>query len=261
MLLDYDPDFICMQEFDPLYRTPSDGSDGLITLISEQYTEVSIDGVEKNRVYNPIFFNHTDYSLVTSGYVEKYTVNSEEFKYPGYHDDRIGEGTTYGRSLVWAVLEDAVGDRFLVANVHFTPPAKPDRSDIGEIQKAEAEFVAKELKDIAADYKGIITLVAGDMNSATVTAPETDTNRLWENFGVDTMLKNGFTHTYNLASAKNNLESYHDGKAPSTGYLEWAIDHILTLNADLNVRSFYVLNDAALYSVSDHLPVKMSFYK
>ena len=240
----YDPDFICLQEFDPLYRN---AENGLIGQLSAQYTEVGIDGIEKNKVWNPIFFDHTKYTLVTSGYVEKYDETSKEYAYPS-------GGTTNARSLVWAVLKNASGDQFLVANVHFSQidvGENGDLTDRSAIHTAEATFVAGKVKELVAQYNGITTLVAGDMNSVISD----------ENCGVDTMLKNGFTHTYNLTSDKNNVESYHGGNAPTTGYLEYAIDHILTLNEDLNVRSFYVLNDTALYSVSDHLPVKMTFYK
>ena len=258
MLLAQAPDFICLQEFDPLYRTPSDGSDSLIKLISGKYTEVAIDGVEKNTVYNPVFFDHTRYTLVTSGYVEKYASNSVEYSYPGYPTGYTGvkeDGNTYCRSLVWAVLKDAWGDLFLIANVHFSQVDAGQNGDLTEraaIQSAEAVFVANKVKEIANGYEGITVLVGGDMNSNATTNA---------GCGVDTMLSNGFTHTYNLASDKNNVESYHDGKAPTTGYLEYAIDHILTLNEALNVRSFYVLNDEALYAISDHLPVKMTFCK
>lgn len=261
MLLKYDPDFICLQEFDPLYRN---AENGLIGQISSQYTEVSIndkdvndvDGdndkdevIIKDAVWNPIFFDHSKYTQVTSGYVWFKAVDGlKALSYePTYTDGKL----CHARSLVWAVLQDAEGDLFLVANTHFTMKEGLTLEDKAPIHTAEATFVANTLKNIADGYEDITVLVGGDMNSVISN----------ENCGVDTMLKNGFTHTYNLASAKNNLESYHGETAPSTGYLEYAIDHILTLNADLNVRSFYVLNDAALYSVSDHLPVKMSFYK
>lgn len=245
MLLEQDPDFVCLQEFDPLYRN---ATNGLIGQVSSQYTEVGINGVEKNKVWNPIFFNHKKYTLVTSGYVEKYDETSKEYNYPS-------GGTTNARCLVWAVLKNARGDQFLVANVHFSQIDAGENGDLTDriaVHTAEATFVAGKVKELAAQYNGITTLVAGDMNSSVKNNADC---------GVDTMLDNGFTHTYTMASAKNNLESYHDGKAPSTGYLEWAIDHILTLNGDLDVRSFYVLNDTALYSVSDHLPVKMGFCK
>lgn len=263
MLLDYDPDFICLQEFDPPYRN---AADGLIGQLSAQYTEVEIDGMTtadaKNKIYNPIFYDHSKYTQEASGYVWFKDVNGDgevdstdlsnltkEYNYPA-------GGTTYGRCLVWAVLQDAEGDRFLVANTHFSQQEKDTEGENplatrSKIHTAEATFVANTLKGIADDYEDITVLVGGDMNSVISD----------ENCGVDTMLDNGFTHTYRLAFDKNNVESYHDGKEPTTGYLEYAIDHILTLNENLNVRSFYVLNDEALYPVSDHLPVRMTFYK
>ena len=104
-LLAQDPDFICLQEFDPLYRTPSDGSDSLIKLISEQYTEVSIDGMEdrKDEIYNPIFYDHSEYIQKASGYVwfmdviavvddagNPLSALTKEYKYPGYPKDYEG---------------------------------------------------------------------------------------------------------------------------------------------------------------------------
>ena len=246
MLLEQNPDFVCLQEFDPLYRN---ATNGLIGQISAQYTEVGIDGVEKDKIWNPIFFDHTKYTQVASGY--QWFKEVDALKNLSYEPTYTNGESCHARSLVWAVLKDARGDLFLVANTHFTMYQNITLEAKATIHTAEATFVANTLNDVADSYWRITVLVGGDMNSVISN----------ENCGVDTMLDNGFTHTYNLASDKNNVESYHGGTAPTTGYLEYAIDHILTLNADLDVLSFYVLNDVALYSVSDHLPVRMIFCK
>lgn len=267
MLLKYAPDFICLQEFDPLYRN---AENGLISQLSAQYTEVEIDGMTtadaKNKIYNPIFYDHSKYTQEASGYVwfkdvidvvddEGNPLSSitKEYDYPS-------GGTTYGRCLVWAVLKDAEGDRFLVANVHFSQES--DVNKRAKIHTVEATFVANTLKGIADDYEDITVLVGGDMNSNVKNSPDC---------GVDKMLSNGFTHTYNLTANRNNsATSTNSNGGFDTGYLDYAIDHILTLNEDLNVRSFFVLTEmdrkvtgpnGTETRISDHLPVRMTFYK
>ena len=278
MLLDYDPDFICLQEFNLFYRN---AENGLIGQLSAQYTEVEIDGMTtadaKNKIYNPIFYDHSKYTQEASGYVWFKDVDDDgevdstdlsnltkEYNYPT-------GGTTYSRCLVWAVLKDAEGDLFLVANVHFSqqdPDTEGDNplATRSKIHTAEATFVATTLKAEVAKYEDITVLVGGDMNSNVNNSPKC---------GVDMMVNEeyglGFTHTYNLTKNSNNsATSTNSSGGFDTGYLDYAIDHILTLNKDLNVRSFFVLTEMDRkvtgpsgndIRISDHLPVKMSFYK
>jgi len=286
MLLKYDPDFICLQEFDPLYRN---ASNGLIGQLSAQYTEVEIDGMTtadaKNKIYNPIFYDHSKYTQKASGYVwfkdvidvvdnegNPLSALTKEYNYPA-------SGTTYGRCLVWAVLQDEEGDRFLVANTHFSQQDKDTEGENplatrSKIHTVEATFVANTLKGIAKGYEedindgyqDITVLVGGDMNSNVNNNPDC---------GVDMMVNEeyglGFTHTYTMTANRNNsATSTNSRDGFDTGYLDYAIDHILTLNENLNVHSFYVLTemdakvtgpDGTEIRISDHLPVRMTFYK
>lgn len=272
--MQYDPDFICLQEFDPLYRN---AADGLIGQLSAQYTEVEIDGMTtadaKNKIYNPIFYDHSKYTQEASGYV--WFKEEDDLKYLSYEPNKKdSEGNvienTYARSLVWAVLKDAEGDLFLVANTHFTMKQDITLEEKATIHTEEATFVANKLKDIAKGYEedindgyqDITVLVGGDMNSNVNNNPDC---------GVDTMLDNGFTHTYTMTANRNNsATSTNSRDGFDTGYLDYAIDHILTLNEDLNVRSFFVLTEmdrkvtgpnGTETRISDHLPVRMTFYK
>lgn len=266
MLLKYDPDFICLQEFDPLYRNAENGLIDQITAQNPQnpqYTEVEIDGMTtadaKNKIYNPIFYDHSKYTQEASGY--EWFKEVDELKDLSYEPVNNGE-TCYARSLVWAVLKDAEGDLFLVANTHFTMKTDITLEEKATIHTAEATFVANTLKGIADDYEDITVLVGGDMNSNVKNSPDC---------GVDKMLSNGFTHTYNLTANRNNsATSTNSNGGFDTGYLDYAIDHILTLNEDLNVRSFFVLTEmdrkvtgpnGTETRISDHLPVRMTFYK
>lgn len=276
MLLKYDPDFICLQEFDPLYRN---AANGLIGQLSAQYTEVEIDGMTtadaKNKIYNPIFYDHSKYTQEASGYVwfkdvidvvddegNPLSLITKEYDYPS-------GGTTYGRCLVWAVLKDAEGDRFLVVNVHFSQES--DVNKRAKIHTVEATFVANKLKDIAKGYEedindgyqDITVLVGGDMNS--------NTGESNAKCGVRTMMSNGFAHTYTMTANRNSsATSTNSNGGFDKDYLACAIDHILTLNEDLNVRSFFVLTEmdrkvtgpkGTETRISDHLPVRMTFYK
>ncbi len=238
LVLGYMPDFIGLQEFDIGYRN---AENGLISQISEKYAEVEIEGVEKNYVWNPIFYLKDKYTVVESGFVyfPDETTSHESGNYYGGTPDEKARF----RSVVWAVLRDAEGVEYLIANLHFSPV------DISVNHPGESSVAIRAIKEVAARYEGCITLVTGDYNS----------NRNTGNGGVATMVASGFTDTYDLAATKNDLRSNHEiGSAPASGYMSGAIDHILTLN-ELQVSAYLILTDTELLTVSDHCPTIVQF--
>ena len=238
LVLGYMPDFIGLQEFDIGYRN---AENGFISQISEKYAEVEIEGVEKNYVWNPIFYLKDKYTVVESGFVyfpDETTSHESSNYFGGTPDDKARF-----RSVVWAVLRDAEGAEFLIANLHFSPV------DISVNHPGESSVAIRVIKEVAARYEGCITLVTGDYNS----------NRNTNNGGVATMVASGFTDTYDLAATRNDLRSNHEiGSAPASGYMAGAIDHILTLN-ELQVSAYLILTDTELLSISDHCPTIVQF--
>lgn len=238
LVLEYMPDFIGLQEFDIGYRN---AENGFISMISDKYAEVGIEGVEKNYVWNPIFYLKDKYTVVESGFVyfPDETTSHESSNYFGGTPDNKARF----RSVVWAVLRDADGVEYLIANLHFSPV------DISVNHPGESAVAIRVIKEVAAKYEGCITLVTGDYNS----------NRNTSNGGVATMVSSGFTDTYDLAADKTDIRSNHDiGSAPAKGYMAGAIDHVLTLN-ELQVEAYLILTDAELLPISDHSPTIVKF--
>ena len=238
MIKAYMPDFICLQEFDIGYRN---ASNGLISQLSESYAEVTLSGVEQNYVWNPIFYNKDRYTVVESGfvYLPDHTTSNESQNYQATPDK-----TSRFRSLVWAVLKDkTTNEVFVIGNLHFS------FTDGAAVQAGEATVVINTIKGVAARYEGCTTLVAGDYNS----------NRQSSTMGIGTMLSKGFYDTYDSAYHRNDYATTHGtGKAPSTGYLKNAIDHVLSLQR-LDVQAYLVLVDEEILPASDHCPTVIQF--
>lgn len=239
MVLQYAPDFVCLQEFDTLYRN---ASNGLIGKISGIYAEVDVAGLSKAHNWNPIFYNKDKYTVLESGYVyfPDHT-SSVEYNYAG----GTADGKSKFRSLVWAVLKDMTdGSLYLIGNLHFSTG-----DDVTAIQQGEAALAISKIKEIAAKHEGCITLVAGDYNS----------NRSTANKGTCKMIDSGFKDTFDMTSTRTDSGSTHNGNnPPAAGYLKNAIDHILTLN-DLTVYSYSILTDSDILASSDHCPTIIKF--
>ena len=244
MVLKHMPDFICLQEFDVGYRN---AENGFISLVSEKYSEVSVNGVNPNEIWNPIFYLKDKYTVVESGYVYFPSVvqSYEPSSYTGYD---FGDGKTSSRfrSLVWAVLEDKTdGTQYLVGSTHLSMPT--EGTDKAPYHTAEANKITEVMTAKAAQYEGIVTLLAGDLNS-----------RRGQD-GTARLMTNGFKDTYDLALIRNDYGTSNDNNVgPEKGYMTNAIDHVLTLN-DLAVDSYFVLTDSELFSISDHMPTIVQF--
>ena len=238
MIQDYAPDFVCLQEFDVGYRN---SADGLIDRLSADYTEVDIDGVDKNEIWNPIFYDIDKYTVLETGWVYLPSVtSSNESNYNGFPD-----GKSRFRSLVWAVFEDKTTEEiFLVGNTHLS------YESANEVQAGEVEKISVKLKEVASKYDGCVTLLSGDLNSSRENALS----------GVSKLIsEHGFKDTYDAAHHRNNYHTTHtSGNIPVAGYMKNAIDHVLTLN-DLDVQTYLVLYDSDILEASDHCPTIVQF--
>lgn len=242
MVLGYLPDFIGLQEFDIGYRN---AENGFISKISDMYAEVEIAGVEKDYIWNPIFYLKNKYTVVESGFV--YLPNETESHESANYYGGTPDNKARFRSVVWAVLRDTDGREFVVGNLHFSPGVGD--IDISKLHPGEAEVAVRTIKQIAERYEGCVTLVTGDYNST----------RNNSTGGVAKMVASGFADTYDMAETRTDIKSNHDlGAAPSSGYKSGAIDHILTLN-QLNVSAYMILTDSELLSISDHCPTLVRF--
>ncbi len=239
MIQGYAPDFVCLQEFDIGYRN---SADGLIDRLAADYAEVDISGVDKNEIWNPIFYDIDKYAVLETGWIYLPSVTSS---YESNYNGIFSDGKSRFRSLVWAVFEDKTTEEiFLVGNTHLSV------DNANEVQAGEVEKISGKLKEIAAKYDGCVTLLAGDLNS----------NRENALGGVSKLIgEHGFKDTYDVAHHRNNYHTTHtSGNLPVAGYMKNAIDHVLTLN-DLDVQTYLVLYDSDILEASDHCPTVVQF--
>lgn len=239
MILSYQPDFVCLQEYDIGYRQ---APGGFSSLIGGSYSEVPVAGVDPNDIWNPIFYLTDRYTVAGSGYLNlKDAAGAAESKsYSGTAD-----GFSRFRSLVWAVLRDrADGSLYLVGNFHASLPL--------DTHPAEARVVSDTLNRVAEQYdNGCVTLLCGDYNS----------RRTQPDGVLEQLRQKGFTDTRDGATIRNDSGTWHDlGKAPGGIYQSDAIDHILTLGG-ITPQVYLILTDEAYLAASDHCPTILVFTK
>ena len=240
LFLNYMPDFVGLQEFDVPYRN---AENGLISMISEYYAEVEIEGVDKNYIWNPIFYLKDKYTVVESGFV--YFPDSSSSSYESeYYADSVGNMSRF-RSFVWAVLRDAQGREYLVGNLHFSPG---NLTDIGVAHTEESQLVINAVNDVLSRHGDCVTLITGDYNSRRNSAG-----------GIGKMMSAGFADTYDMAESRTDLSTTHEtGAEPTVGYLSGAIDHVLT-RGELDVEAYIILKDSEVLGISDHCPTVVQF--
>lgn len=258
------PDILCLQEFDYYYRHDTE----LLAKLQEEYAEADTKDETPAKSWNPIFYKKSKFKVIESGgfdfvangfepvstgnadkdtYPPK-ACNVSAYKYPPESNEgRAGYELSHFRTLSYAVLEDADGNRFTVANTHYSLRSW--------CQAEEVEFVAEMLSAVKKKYDSPL-LICGDFNSAT-------------HWGAGKlMLERGFLDTYDMAREKNDSSSCHPSSSkgtsdetdvmPTGSYKTHAIDHIYTDTA-LAVSSYQITVKEELLSVSDHCPTTIKF--
>ena len=234
MLLANNLDIICLQEYDTSFRR---SANNLQTPLAARYAEVTVDGVDSDNVWNPIFYNKYKYELVECGMMDMYAegINCIEYTYPD------GDGRSHFRTFVWAVLRDKITNQiFLIGNLHYSVSQGPPPN--GGDHKAESDFIMAGIDEIRARYADAIVLVAGDYNS-------TVSDR-----ACSYMINAGYASTLKLAALKgtdDNDIQIGDG-----------IDNILTIadnSSDIEVQVAVALHEGDIVNFSDHLPVVIQF--
>ena len=131
--------------------------------------------------------------------------------------------------------------------MHFSPQNLVE--DVELTHGEEAKLTADTLRAVAARYEGSITLVTGDYNSWLTGVG-----------GAKEMLSYDFKDTYDLSTTKTNSATSHtEGSAPTGTYRDKAIDHVMTLNPELEVDLHLVITDQSVLDISDHCPVLVQF--
>ena len=245
ILLSNDLDIICLQEFDVKYRNSKYGGffgfggKNLNSLISERFAEVSVDGVEQQNIWNPIFYNKNKFDVEESGFVDMFIEGINCAEYDGYPGG--GDGRTHFRTLVWAILKDkSTGQRYIIGNLHFS--ATEGDPPNGGNHAEESTFLMSKLADVHSRYSDAVMLIAGDYNSTTT-------------YGAcKNMLDSGYVNTLNIANTK--------GRDVNGINLGNGIDNILTSQASIKKISVYsaiALYKGDIADISDHSPIVIQF--
>ena len=266
-------DFVCFQEFDPLYRSGANFGDEFNAKYSElSLTDKTSDAQAQNnvtyqsRIWNPIFYDNTQYTVIDCGVFDFVEWGLDSVEYDYYHGE-ADNSKSDARSLVWGVFKHkTTGQLFIVGNTHFSAEFD-DTATLTwtEVSRQEGEFVAEKLNELY-DVYACPVVCAGDYNTRKV-----NTN------GYKTVLAGGFYDTWDMAAYKLDSSGYHEKCKNRSGYsssvapdskYEYALDHILTRNK-LKVSSYEIIKDKtftgytyvdSVLDLSDHCPVIMRFY-
>ena len=292
IVLENNLDFVCFQEFDPLYRKKANFDSDFIN----KYSELDLVGktcddkdgeneenrktvTYQSRIWNPIFYDNTQYTVVASGVFDfvEWELGSYESDYNYTHGEEYSNKSD-ARSLVWGVFEHkTTGETYIVSNTHFSPLANGSISK-AELNEAEGNFVVGKLNELYAEH-GCPVIACGDYNSyERDTMPEYDEDN---NNGYLDVISAGFYDTWYLAPESNRTDSngYHNNCVNRTDYnssstapdgsYKRAFDHILS-KTKLNVTSYEIITDKDfteygythvenVLDLSDHCPVIMRF--
>ncbi len=230
-ILQYLPDVIGLQEFDPYYR---EAADPLTKLIAAKYTEVNVTGASDvmNMSWNPVFYNSERLTPKMFG-SEEYR-NGTSYNYP--HG-----GKSKFRTISWVIFEDNQSKQsFLFVNTHYDMNTDKPTNDYNQRQQA---LQLLELVERVKQTYGIKTVfVVGDYNAATTGIP------------AAAMKEVGFIDAWAVAATKDNSNSCGTTGQPLEGNYSWAIDHIFFMaDADVSVTSYKTVTD--IRDASDHCPI------
>lgn len=225
VILSQHPDVLCLQEFDPCYRS---ADLPLQELISAHYSEVG----DAHTTWNPIFYDKEKLRPVSFGEVsfDKGTV----YDYPR-------GGKSGFRTIFYALFENLLnGMRFLVLNLHYDMCRDSDA--LLANQADESRQAVALAKDLMAENKVSALFVTGDYNARIDGVP------------CVYMMENGFVDTHALAAEKDDSGSCSQLSKPLWGDYSHAIDHVLYLGESpitvLEYRTVDSIRDA-----SDHAPI------
>ncbi|MBR4014487.1 MAG: hypothetical protein IKJ00_09385, partial [Clostridia bacterium] len=217
IVLENNLDFVCFQEFDPLYRENANFD----TEFTAKYSELDLTAKKydkqnqktvtyQSRIWNPIFYDNTQYTVVASGVFDfvEWELGSYESDYNYTHGEEYSNKSD-ARSLVWGVFRHkTTGETYIVSNTHFSPLANGSISK-AKLNEAEGNFVVGKLNELYAEH-GCPVIACGDYNSyERDTMPEYDEDN---NNGYLDVISAGFYDTWYLAPESNRTDSngYHN---------------------------------------------------
>ena len=257
------PDILCLQELDYYYR--HDGE--MLSRLSDMYAEADTQDEIAGRGWNCILYRKDRFSVVASGGynftangfsvvpikddgepIPEMSCNCHKYRYPEDSEEgKVNLDRTRFRSLGWAVLEDASGERLLITTTHFSLRK--------QCQGNEVKFVLELINKLGQRY-GCPFVLCGDFNSATT----------WG--AAKMLLEGGLLDSYDMTSVRDDRHSCHpsSGKGsaeeqdamPGGAYKTHAIDHIFC-DREMKIASYRIYAEQELLSVSDHCPTMIEF--
>ncbi len=233
-ILEYLPDVIGFQEFDPFYR---EAEKPLTYLIASKYAEVNVTGASTtaDMSWNPIFYKTDRLTLQNYG--------SEVFRDGTFHQSYPHGGKSMFRTISWAIFEDKESKQnFIFVNTHYDFVG--DAATMQYNQRSEANQLVELVRRLKATYSVETVFVTGDYNATTNGIPS------------KIMKDAGFADTWSIAANKDNVNSSGVLGEAVKGTYDAAIDHVFYMADSITVENYKTVTD--IRAASDHCPIFVS---
>ncbi len=233
-ILEYLPDVIGFQEFDPFYR---EAEKPLPYLIASKYTEVNVTDASTtaDMSWNPIFYRTDRLTLQHYG--------SEVFRDGTFHQSYPYGGKSMFRTISWAIFEDKESKQsFIFVNTHYDFVG--DAATMQYNQRSEANQLVELVRKLKATYSVETVFVTGDYNATTNGIPS------------KIMKDAGFADTWSIAANKDNVNSSGTLGEAVKGTYDNAIDHVFCMADSVTVENYKTVTD--IRAASDHCPIFVS---
>ena len=244
---EYDPDLLCLQEFNNVPRSGIKNLKNQLTSLG--YAEVPFENPDHGDT--PIFYKPDKVELLKYGSYDYKTPNNDNERYGGI-----------AKMATWGVFKDKnTGKMFVLFSAHL------DHQDNAEANARRA-LEALELLDLmnnticTGEYAGLPIILGGDIN--------TSYNRENKKYGTTGALNNfegaGFKDAQKTLDFAEKISSYggYPSYTDSKGYIDGgtslgtdpndSLDHCL-YKGNVTFHSFDVMNHEYARKASDHLPL------
>lgn len=236
--LEYDPDFLCLQECSGNSR----GSSSYISTMAQHgFVEVQVTVNNKDKInYTPLLYRKDRFTVVESGY--------------HLYSDGAGDKS---KSITWGVFEEiATGKRVAVLSTHFYWTG----DDLGKSARIlDAQQIVKLAGEISGKYD-VPVIAGGDLNCNISSDP------------MRNMFTAGFKDIRDMTAVSEDSNSHHaypeynadkklyDKMTYPSGTYSSAIDHAVVWNsAKFTAKLFEIITDDYALLSSDHCPLIVDF--
>ena len=246
---DYQPDLLCLQEFNELPRDRTKNLKSQLT--SMGYAEVPYQEINADHGDTPIFYNPEKVELLKYGTLAYKTPNNDNERYGG-----VAKMTT------WGIFKDkTTGKCFVLFSAHLDHQDTADANARRALEAIEIlELIENEI--CVGEYADLPVIIGGDIN--------TSYNRENDKYGNTGALHNfeaaGFKDAQKTLDFADKINSYggYPSYTESMGYIvagnstsgdsNASIDHCL-YRGNVTFHTFDIMDHEYARKASDHLPL------